>query len=368
MSLTHLKIQNLRNLATASLNFAPGVNFVVGPNGSGKSSLLEAVGILSRGKSFRTNQLRQVTARGQESFTLFGRVGSRHAGSEDTPIGFEYSLEGGTRGKIGFENVRRISELAGVFPVSYIGPEVLGLFAGAPQERRVVLDWGLFHVEQAYLTIYQRYARALKQRNAALRVGAVTDRKLITAWDAELADSGEALTATRRIYLSELQNALNDLLPKLLRLPVSHVELRFGAGWRLEQDSLRDALTRSLERDLVIGATQVGPHRADFRLYINGEPAKNHLSGGQMKVAVCAFVFAQIRHAVLHKSSHPTLLIDDLPAELDYQHRGFVIDELAKLPCQIIAASTETSLVCLEGFGLPEKMFHVEHGTFAELA
>ena len=366
MSLTHLKIQNLRNLATEALNFAPGVNFVVGPNGSGKSSLLEAVTILSRGRSFRTHQLRHVAARGQESFTLFGRVGSRDVGLDDTPIGFEFSSALGTRGKIGFENVRRISELAGVFPVSYIGPEVLGLFAGSPQERRACLDWGLFHVDQIYLSTYQRYARALKQRNAAIRLGGATERSLVTAWDAELADAGTVLTTMRDTYLSALQDALKDLLPKLLCLAVSDVELRFSAGWRTESGSLRDALTRSLERDLVLGSTQVGPHRADYRLYINGEPAKNHLSGGQMKISVCVFVFVQIRHAVLRQAGYPTLLIDDLPAELDQHHRGVVIDELAKLPCQIIAASTEKSLVCLEGFGAPEKTFHVEHGTFTE--
>lgn len=348
----------------ARLDFAPGVNFIVGQNGSGKSSLLEAVTILSRGRSFRTHQLRHVVARGKNEFTVFGKVRQREDSLDDTPIGFEYSTTLGTRGRIGFEQVRRISELVGVLPVSYIGPENLGLFSGSPQERRSFLDWGLFHVEQNYLATYQRYVRALKQRNAAIRLGSSYPRELITVWDAELEETGEVLTSFRRDYLCALEVALGRLIAEILNVPVVAVELRFSPGWKTESGSIKEALARSLERDLFVGSTQVGPHRSDYRLYINGESAKHCLSSGQMKVALCAFVFAQISYAMAHRPALTTLLIDDLPAELDRHHRGRVIDALARLPCQIIAASTEKSLVCFDGLGAPEKMFHVEQGEF----
>lgn len=366
MSLTHLQIQNVRNLAVATLDFAAGVNFVVGPNGSGKSSLLEAISILSRGRSFRTHQLRHVVTRGKEVLAVFGRVCPHEKSSDDIPIGFEYSTKIGTRAKIGFEPVRRVSELAGVLPVHYIGPEFLGLFAGSPQERRVFLDWGLFHVEHVYLGAYQRYARALKQRNAAIRLGGgPTQRSLAAAWDADLIETSDVLTTFRREYLSVLADTLSTLIPHMLNMAISSVELRFNQGWNAEAGTLKEALARNWERDLAAGSTQVGPHRADYRLYINGEAAKYCLSAGQMKVALCAFAFAQIGYAATRRNKKITLLIDDLPAELDEHHRGIVIDGLANLSCQIIATSTEKLLVCLDRLGAPDKMFHVEHGVIA---
>ena len=59
MTLLKLDVFSVRNIQAASLLPAPGINLITGANASGKSSLLEAVFILGRARSFRTIHIKQ---------------------------------------------------------------------------------------------------------------------------------------------------------------------------------------------------------------------------------------------------------------------------------------------------------------------
>jgi len=54
MQLVELRLANVRNVAQAELALRPGVSEFIGENGAGKTSLLEAVYMLSHGRSFRS--------------------------------------------------------------------------------------------------------------------------------------------------------------------------------------------------------------------------------------------------------------------------------------------------------------------------
>ena len=54
MSLAELRIENLRCVESAELEFSPELNLIAGENGAGKTSILEAIFLLGRGRSFRT--------------------------------------------------------------------------------------------------------------------------------------------------------------------------------------------------------------------------------------------------------------------------------------------------------------------------
>ena len=55
MSLTRLNIEAFRNIQSAQLIPAPGINVIYGQNGSGKTSILEAIYFLGMGRSFRSH-------------------------------------------------------------------------------------------------------------------------------------------------------------------------------------------------------------------------------------------------------------------------------------------------------------------------
>ena len=171
MSLAELRIENLRCIESAALEFSPELNLIAGENGAGKTSILEAIFLLGRGRSFRTRNSERLIRHGQPKLTVFGRT-------DDAPpkvAGIEIAADGGTRARINGENARSLLELSGVVPVQAIDPEIHKLVDQGPERRRRWLDWLVFHVEPTFGLAWARYNRALKQRNAALKSGAVDE-------------------------------------------------------------------------------------------------------------------------------------------------------------------------------------------------
>src|SRR6187397_759368 len=182
MALAELRIENLRCVESAALDFSPELNLIAGENGAGKTSILEAIFLLGRGRSFRTRTSERLIRYGQPRLTVFGRT-------DDSPprsAGIEIAADGGTRARINGENASSLLELSGVLPVQAIDPEIHKLIEQGPERRRRWLDWLVFHVEPSFGPQWARYQRALKQRNAALKAGVEN----VGAWDPVLLDAG----------------------------------------------------------------------------------------------------------------------------------------------------------------------------------
>jgi len=195
------------------------------------------------------------------------------------------------------------------------------LIKGSPRQRRRFLDWGLFHVEQRFLDLWQRYNRVLGQRNAALRQGWTA----LAPWNLQLVRVAEELDLQRREYASQLATAAQACFKELVGL--ERIEFRYQSGWSKEQN-FTEALNSHIESDIKAGFTQRGPHRADLMMEVDGRPAAEYLSGGQQKLAACALFLAQARLYSSRLNEPCILLVDDLAAELDSDHRKTLLDIL----------------------------------------
>src|SRR5262245_38233811 len=190
MSLAELRIENLRCIESAALEFSSELNLIAGENGAGKTSILEAIFLLGRGRSFRTRSSERLIRYQQPKLTVFGRT-------DDSPAkqaGIEIAADGGTRARINGEAAASLLELSGVLPVQAIDPEIHKLVDQGPERRRRWLDWLVFHVEPNFAAQWAKYQRALKQRNAALKAGATE----VGNWDSILVDAGNAISSARR--------------------------------------------------------------------------------------------------------------------------------------------------------------------------
>jgi DNA replication and repair protein RecF len=340
------------------LSFCSGLNLITGANAAGKTSLLEAIHCLGRVRSFRTTDADRQIREGQSAFRLVGRV-ALHEGRL-VPIGIE-RREGSYTIHAAGEPVQRLSDLAGNFPVHIMTGDNATVLNGGPRFRRQTLDWALFHVEHGYRQVWQRYARSLRQRNAALRVNAPA--RQITVWNRELVDAGEALDRMRRVYLQELEPLIADEVGLLLGDKV--FSLRFQSGWSRDM-SFQDALDKSLESDRSRGYTHPGPHRADYSLWLDGKPAASHFSRGQQKAAVVAFLMGQAKLQKQRNRTGGAFMLDDLASELDAGHQARVLAALAELGTQVFVTAIDASVLDLSAW--PEqKRFHVEHGEIQEL-
>jgi DNA replication and repair protein RecF len=349
MSLRRVQVTDFRCLHSAVLDLDPRFTLISGPNGSGKTSVLEAIYVLGRGRSFRTRRLEHLIRQGASHFVVFGEV---DAGDRRIPVGVEGSASG-IRARIAGVAAGSLAELALALPVQIIDPEVHGLIEDGPNRRRRFVDWGVFHGKQSFVGDWQRYRQALKQRNAALKSG--QPAAAVSAWDRDLLQYGELLTSARLDYVAQLSPHAEAIGRNLLGMDLA---LGYRPGWP-KDISFAESLHHSRSHDQASGVTQVGPHRADLSIRLNGLPVKDRISRGQQKLLAAALLIAQLKLFPESAAVQPSLLLDDPAAELDDDRLSGLIREVASHSVQLVVTTLHSEF---SAFGAPGRRFRVEAG------
>ncbi|WP_299583902.1 DNA replication/repair protein RecF [uncultured Microbulbifer sp.] len=361
MALTRLLLSNFRNISQADLTLDAGVNLFCGDNGSGKTSLLEAAHMLATGRSFRSRQHKSVIRHDSHGLTVFAQLDTGYS------LGVERLADGGGRVRINQAAAESSSQLANCLPLQLINSDSFAALDGGPGVRRRLLDWTVFHVEHLFAQEWKNYQIALKQRNALLRRGKI-DTQVIGVWEEQLVQSGERVDAQRRVQFLALRAAVSGLLEELPQSLLHHVDMSYRRGWRKES-TLSEALRESRDGDLGQGHTRTGPHRADVRFTVAGEPAHNVLSRGQQKMLVCAVRTAMAQLVCRHREK-PVFLVDDLPAELDEHNQQVFAHWVGRCASQVLVTGIEEGATSrpwrqLEAPWNCPKVFHVEHGNIS---
>jgi DNA replication and repair protein RecF len=354
MSIESLVLQGVRNLAPVSINPSSGVNLIYGLNGSGKTSLLESIYYLAYCKSFRTHKHKNLIQHDQSQFTVFCKL------SNQQQLGIQRNIKGERRIKLNGEWMQSAAQLAQLLPVQLLDPSMLKLLEGSPQFRREYLDWGVFHVEHDFISLWRQFKKAHQTRNALLRSGGCThaEREI---WHRSLAILADKLNIMRQQYIKRLKPSFDRYI-ELLN-PSLDVSMSFYQGWGKGRDYY-ELLNESWDSDLKQGFTQMGPQRADLRLKVNNQPAVEVLSRGQQKMVVCALKLAQAEIYQQVSNGPCIFLVDDLSAELDINHRKALCTLLESLKCQVFVTAVEDKqMTDCWSVSSQLKMFHVEHGT-----
>lgn len=130
-----------------------------------------------------------------------------------------------------------------------------------------------------------------------------------------------------------------------------------------------EELKEQFEQDCKLGYTSVGPHRSEFKVLVGRTNAGDVLSRGQQKVISSALYMSAAEVFKQHRGSAPAVMIDDLAAELDEQHRSKVFSWLEQLGCQVFLTAIEDSTFRqqIEKYN-DSRVFHVKHGTIEQAA
>jgi DNA replication and repair protein RecF len=350
MGLAELEVDDLRCFQRAELELHPHLNVIQGPNGAGKTSLLEAIYLLSRGRSFRTRHTERLIRYGADHLQVLGRLAE-----PGRTLGLAFSREDGLQVRLDRQAVASLSALSVALPAQVLDPGIHRLVEEGPTHRRRWFDWGVFHVEHGFIETWSAYARALRQRNAALQTG-----QAVAPWDTELARLGEAMTASRLRTMALLLPHWQATLQSLLEV---EVQLSFFRGWSAELE-LRASLAGHEARDRERGTTQYGPHRFDVVLRAKGQLARDVLSRGQQKLLGAAMALAMCKLVSQADQHPPLLLLDDPAAELDADHTRALVAEIQGLQGQLVVTALRDDHSV---FGTPDRVFHVEQSRVQQL-
>ncbi len=350
---------NVRNLSPFAIDLGPEQNIIYGHNASGKTSLLEAVHILGVAKSFRARQLKHVIQHGQEALSVHARI-HPHLRPPVT-LAVEHKKSNTSLQANGVA-LTRASELAQLAPVLLVNTDSHHIIVGGPAQRRRMLDWGVFHVEHGYGSLLSRYQNTLKQRNFCLQ-NSLHGQVPPHIWNDELANAAVAIHEGRGRYFTQWSPWITRYLERLLGR--RDIAVTYDRGWAAGADYL-DVLQTAAKEDRQLGYTRYGPHRATLHIMVDGVPAEQCISRGQQKLMVFALAFAQAAVLNAARGDRCIVLIDDLAAELDTEHRRLALHTLAELGGQSLLTVTEPELLKTPGTP-PARMFHVEHGNIIEV-
>ncbi|MBF0285680.1 MAG: DNA replication and repair protein RecF [Magnetococcales bacterium] len=370
MVLEQLALHDFRNIANARLAFGPGLNLVVGGNGQGKSNLLEAVGLLASGRSFRRATPTVMRRHGQPWYKLAARI---HA------LGMEHRLEFFAEGR------RQAARLDGKPLTSAAGlgawmgaviftPASLRLVQGEPGERRRWLDWTAFALDPRYAALMRDFQKALASRNRLLQRGGGSAAEL-DAWESRLAPLGAEATAARRSALAAVTHHLGPLLTELglggleltarLDSGLLRVGGEDGGADELDAAALSERYARRLrenrDRDRREGSTSLGPHRDDVALTMGGRPLVQVGSQGQQKRLALALKLAEGALNLERRGEPPLYILDDPASELDREGVERFLDLLSRVGRQVLAAA------CAEGeipWSGERRVWRVTEGAF----
>lgn len=347
---------NFRNFSHFEIEPSFSFNLIHGNNGSGKTSLLEAIYYLGVGKSFRTHRSQIVVNNQASQFTLFTRFNN-----DLNSIGLERHRDGTLKNKIDGQVVASSADLAKALPILLINQDSFCLLEGSPKERRQFLDWCMFHVEHEFHSLWKQNQQLLTQRNALLRTQ--PSARDVAPWDEALIKVTLALNQLRLIHLKLFEPLFQQVSAFLL--PEKSVAMEYYPGWNTDY-SYEEALKRSFGRDLQLGSTQVGTHRADIRLKTASGYVIDTFSRGEQKLLIYSLKLAQGLLLRQQKERPCCYLIDDLLAELDIRHQQQVLRFLIDLESQVFITATHWSHLEAALTNLPGKMFHVEQGVVRE--
>jgi len=306
------ELRCFRLYSRLAVRFVPGVNVLTGPNASGKSTLLEALGVLAVGRSFRGAGDQEMLQAGQTAYYLEGRFAGRH-GSHTARVVYSQT-EPGVAGKavtLDGNPVTRTAEMAGRIPLLSFSPDDLALVKGGPVERRRFLDALLGQTNPAYRDHLSRYQRTLAQRNALLsdmgarRTGAESAATRLEPWDESLEAESAAVQGLRK-------EALTSLSPIAAAAFVS-IDTRV-----LDLEYRPDEFDRRRRgEELRRGLTLSGAHRDEVVATVDGREARRFASQGQQRSVVLSLKLAALDFLEEKAGEKPVLLLDDVLSELD---------------------------------------------------
>ena len=333
-----IRLQRFRSYSDDSFEFEGGVNIVIGPNASGKTNLLEAILVLASGKSFRSGDVELVKfsaswARLDGYFGAHERIAKLVKDNDKAAKTFS----------IDDKPYKRLS-LDKTVPTVLFEPSHLQLISRGPDFRREYFDDVLGRTQSGFKSLSANYRRALAQRNALLKQSPTYAKKQLFAWNIRLSELGAQIAQNRSQLVGAIDKTIGGNYSKIANKR-SKVELVYDSPFDIDSYSSRllSKLEATERTDFERGFTAFGPHREDFVLKLNRQPAQTAASRGEIRSLLIALKIFELGLIEKTRGTKPIFLLDDVFSELDGARRHHLVDHLKGH--QVIITTTDADAV-----------------------
>ena len=326
MYLSKIHLVNFRLFSDSLFNLQE-TTLITGKNGAGKTSVLEAIHVILKSRSFRTSSMNSLISLNEDSFLINAKLDSKTLTFEkkrrSAPVNNGYKTL-----SYKYEN----------FPV-LINNFSLAFLESDKEVRRRFLDYFMFHVKHDYIESHRKFKKTLSTRNRALKKN---NEEEINIWTKLLLEQAEKITADREEILNQVTSEIPQFFKKL---PLDErwkdignkLSLKFNRGW--EEGQLIEVLRSNFQEDMRRGFTKFGPQRFDLEINILKEKAGDVLSRGEQKLLIL-LIFLCFGEFISEKIGKKVFyLVDDAAAELDEENLILAFKSLEKVNGQKIISA-----------------------------
>jgi DNA replication and repair protein RecF len=361
MLLAALEATNFRNLS-GKIEWGPRLNIIYGDNGHGKTNWLEAINVLARTKSFRTQRLQEAIKFGEHLAIVRGNVTTGTDLERDLQVSLQDNsksiLVNGKR-----ETLTRYLTQLQIFSFTATDLEVV---RGVPEARRRFLDRGVSSIRPAYLKTIADYSKVIKQKNRVLQLANEGEfsldktEDLLAPWNEQLVRLATQIHREREQYVTDLNAALERQLFDRRDIHTRYVSSLEGKGELSDYESLlRSRIALRLGAEVAAGHALIGPHRDDWEIQLEGREIRVYGSSGQQRSALLLLDLAAISVYNSNANEHPVFLIDDVDAELDEGRIRHLLEYLENRTQTFITTSKRQYV---EGFFSRANVYEIEDG------
>lgn len=355
MKIKSICITNFRNYFSQNVDFSDGLNIIIGKNAQGKTNLLESIFMCAIGKSPRTSKDKDLI-KWDCTYSRINLNIEKKLGKKEIDI---YLFKDQNKAiKIDKIGIKKIGQLMGNFNAIYFSPDDLKLIKESPEERRKFMDIDLCQFDKNYFYTLSNYNQVLQQRNKLLKTtNERALRETISIWNDQLASHGAKLIMSRLKLVESLKEKVKDIHNFLTNGKEELIISYQGYTAKTENDLkllLLKKYEETIDKDIKLGFTTVGPHRDDIKIESNGIDLRSFGSQGQQRTASLSLKLAELEVFKDNIGEYPVLLLDDVLSELDKDRQQKLLE---------IVKPIQTILTCTDfDFNLPHTKFIIESG------
>ena len=338
MFLKELHLKHFKSHASFDVDFTNRISLICGVNGSGKTNVLDALGLIGRGKPFFAESDLRCIQDGSAFFRVEGMVEDSDGVTKNILVFHDGSKK---RIQLDHEEVMSRSSMASWFPMLMHSPYSFRLITGGAEERRRWMDRILSMIDPSYLQSRLNYQKVLTQRTEFVKKNGMASHQPITelldVYDEQLFELGRSLFNERLRFVKGLKEMFDQTVDQF---EFAGRNLQFDYLSVYHHDDPKSQQRKARSNDLRLGRSTWGVHRDDLQFTLKNSKLRWEGSQGQQKVFLLAMLFAAAQFVESRSGKTPLLLFDDVFDRLDEHRQSLFAQTIDAIDNQVMLTHT----------------------------